>query len=146
MNVILFGFKGAGKTFLGKQIAERYGWPFVDTDELLLSSSKYESLRGLYNAVGETEFRKLESQVVFSLQAYTQTVIALGGGAVLDPANVAFLQTIGQLVYLEAKLETLQARGVTLPSGELEKTYRQRLPIYESIFAQRIQTENYGIQ
>jgi shikimate kinase len=144
MNVILFGFKGAGKTFLGKQIAERYKWPFVDTDELLLAATRYSSLRELYNTVGEKEFRRLESQVIRSLSSYKQTVIALGGGAVLDGENVTFLQTIGQLVYVEVALETLLKRGVTLPTGSIETVYRERLPIYESIPAQRIQTENYG--
>lgn len=100
------------------------------------------SVEKIYEMVGETRFRELESAVIYSLADVENAVIALGGGAVLDPANVSFLQTIGGLLYLEVSLETVLKRITKTPSfvkdKNLEAIYRERLPIYESIPARKI--------
>jgi len=141
MNIILFGFKGAGKTTIGKHMAQKLGMAFVDTDSLL-AIAPYSSLRELYHAIGEQEFRRRESSVLRTLDSLRRTVISLGGGAVLDPSNVTYLQSLGKLIYITVRLDTLKTRNVVFS----EQTYHQRLPVYESIPAERIQSETYGFE
>lgn len=67
--------------------------------------------------------------------------LSLGGGAVLDPKNVEILQTMGQLIYLEASYDLLKKRGSSPALGPFHLLYQKRKPIYESISAQRIQVD-----
>lgn len=142
MNLIIFGFKASGKTSVGKMISAQLKCPFVDTDDLI--EKEYNlPIREIHKKLGDPEFRKLENKVIRSLYRVKKSVIALGGGAVLDPKNVAFLQTIGKLVYLRASFETICERvfkeGVPAfvdtknPVASLKKIYLKRIPIYESV-------------
>ncbi len=138
MNSILFGFKGCGKTHFGSLLAKKLKLPFVDTDEQILQLYAEESerkltIKNLYQLIGEEEFRKLEMRAVARLVGIRNSVIALGGGAVLHPRTLAVLQTMGTLIYLQASLTTLQNRGVTLLAGPIEKFYEERISFYESI-------------
>jgi shikimate kinase len=145
MNLVLFGFKGAGKTTIGRHMAQKMGWAFIDLDEQI-PIAPYHSLRELYQAIGETEFRKKEVCALRSIQSVTHTVIALGGGTILDPDNLVFAQSLGKLMYVAVRLETLKNRGIALAAGNLEDVYHRRWPIYESIPAERIQSEHYGLK
>lgn len=144
MNIILFGFKGSGKTHFGKLLAAQTGRTFIDTDQLLGNGSTAQ----LHAVIGETKFRELEAQAIRSLQGVDHAVIALGGGAVIDPSNREFLQQIGLLVYLKASFEKVKQRilGIGFPSfapslEELERVYQERIPLYESIKAPSIDTD-----
>ncbi|MBS0624451.1 MAG: hypothetical protein JSS32_00175 [Verrucomicrobia bacterium] len=152
MNLILFGFKGCGKTTLGQKLAERMRRPFIDTDDLVSElyaqmSQERLSAHEIAEKIGEPGFRALEKQAISSLQTVENSIIALGGGAILDPENVEILKKLGQLVYLEAKAETIKKRmllGKTptfLKSTTFEEMYRFRKPIYESIPARRIDVD-----
>ena len=134
--MILFGFKGCGKSHFGKLLAAKLHLPFIDTDELLGGSPSH-----LYRTLGETRFRMLEKEALLTLQS--GCVIALGGGTVLDPSNVELLLKIGKLIYLEASFETIARRIKITPAfaegTSLHTLYQARKPIYESIPAVRIQ-------
>ena len=153
MNLILFGFKGCGKTHFGKLIAKKMHRKFIDTDDLVIElfekkTKKALSIREIYKKLGNDAFRALEKEALFSLKDVKEAVIALGGGAVLDPANVEWLQKIGCLVYLSASKETLQRRVLKdeipafldekAPKEAFFKMYQERLPIYQSIRAAKI--------
>ena len=141
MNLILFGFKGSGKTTLGQLIAQKVGCSFVDTDDLL--ENEYSlTPRELYNMLGEREFRKREKKVIQSLKELGNTVIAVGGGTVLDPENRELLQKIGKLIYLKASFETICSRLQNQvpsfidsedPIRSLRREFVRRTPIYEAI-------------
>lgn len=102
----LVGMPGSGKTTVGRQVAERIGVPFHDTDELV------ESLAGvtvseLWTDSGESGFRVLEKIVVSGLEDVTG-VIATGGGAVLEPDSRMAMK--GTVVWLVASEDTIRAR------------------------------------
>jgi shikimate kinase len=147
MNSILFGFKGCGKTYFGNRLASKLQCPFIDTDDLILSLYAEESkpkptIKSLYAWVGEEEFRNLEMRAVTRLIGVKNSVIALGGGAILHPRNFAILQAMGVLIYLQVGLGTLQNRGVSLLAGPIEKFYHERISLYESIPAHCIQVDS----
>jgi shikimate kinase len=156
MNVILFGFKSCGKTTLGKMIAVRMNRTFLDTDTLLeqlyLEHTGGEMpFRQIYKKIGEEKFRALESEVVSQLKNYKNSIIALGGGLILNPKNAAFLAKLGQLVYLKVSKERLKRRILDKelpsfldpadPEKSFENYYNERRSTYEAIPALSIDLE-----
>ena len=100
-NIVLIGLMGAGKTTVGKLLAARLGRPFVDTDAVVENDAR-SSVAELFSTHGERHFRALESAAVRQVAALRGQVIAAGGGAVLDPANVTHLRSTGDIVLLDA--------------------------------------------
>ncbi len=138
MHLILFGFKSCGKTFFGSRLAKQHSLLFIDTDALMAPP---ESIRELYLQLGEARFRALEASVIRSLNPHSRAIISLGGGSVLNPVSLNYLQTIGRLVYLEASLETIRQRILDQRIESLEALYEQRKAVYEIIPAHRINTD-----
>ncbi len=156
MNLILFGFKGSGKTHFGKLLALKLHRPFIDTDDLVSElyagqSGKRWRAREIFAKIGNDPFRQLEREALKTLLNVKDAVIAVGGGTVLDPENVELLQKIGQLVYLETGMEALKMRLLkdelpaildpNDPEGSLARMIRERKPIYESIRARKVKTD-----
>jgi len=156
LNLILFGFKGCGKTHFGKLIAQKMHRQFIDTDDVLVQlfakkTGQRLAPREIHAQIGEASFRALEKEAIRSLRELKEAVIALGGGAVLDPENVELLQKIGCLVYLCASPETLKKRifkeklpsflDEKDPTGSFLEMVQERKPIYESIPAARIDVD-----
>ena len=100
MKVVLVGFRGTGKTSVGRILAARLGVPFYDTDALIEQRAGMP-IPEIFQAHGEAHFRVLEREVVASLRD-AEGVIGTGGGAVCDPANVADLRRHGRIFLLTA--------------------------------------------
>jgi shikimate kinase len=156
MNLILFGFKASGKTHFGKLLAIRMHRPFIDTDDLILElyskqTGKRSTIGEIYKTLGKDQFRAFESNVLRELKDVKDSIIALGGGAVLNPANVEFLQTVGTLVFLKASTEKLKGRifkgefppflDPKDPEGSFYRMVQEREPIYRSIPAMSVDTD-----
>ncbi|MBS0656535.1 MAG: AAA family ATPase, partial [Verrucomicrobia bacterium] len=99
-NVVLYGFKGCGKSYFGKLLAKESGYTFIDTDQLIEELHGDGSCRDIALKQGEPFFRELERRVIASLPQAENRVIAVGGGAVLDAQTTAKLRQLGTLVYL----------------------------------------------
>lgn len=108
-NVVLVGFMGAGKSAVGRSVARRLGRPFVDTDQEVERAAG-RTIPAIFAAEGEPAFRALERTVVAEVAARRGLVLATGGGAPVDPANLAALKASGLVVYLAARPETLVVR------------------------------------
>ncbi len=108
-NVVLIGLMGAGKTTVGRLVATRLGRPFVDTDALVEADAG-RTVAEIFAAAGERGFRTLEAAAVRRVSAVGGQVVAVGGGAVLDPDTVTALRATGELILLEAPPATLAAR------------------------------------
>ncbi len=101
---------GTGKTTVGNEVAARLGWRFADVDELVEEGSG-RSVPELFASVGEAGFRALEARwLAESLAESGPAVVAVGGGAVLDPGNRTRICGAGTVVWLRARPETLQLR------------------------------------
>lgn len=122
-NLILIGFKAAGKTTLGKKIAQQLNRPFIDTDDLF-----DEAPRPLFDRLGEKAFRALESSKILSLEHLTGHVISTGGGTILNPTNRDFLSQLGTVVFLNTPRSIIESR---LP--RFLSKYEARLGIYTSM-------------
>jgi shikimate kinase len=107
--VCLVGMMGAGKTTVGKRLARRLGWPFVDADREL-EARLGVPVATIFELEGEEGFRRRESALIDELTARASIVLATGGGAVLDPVNRALLHQRGKVVYLRASVGDLWHR------------------------------------
>ena len=146
MNIILMGYRCTGKTSAGRRLAERMGIPFYDTDELV-ERKEQRTIPQIVAEQGWRAFREAESEVIRTLFGADLSVIALGGGAVLDARNVESLKRNGLFVWLFAAPETIAARmerdaagGAGRPSltgkdsiSEMNVIMTQREPLYRRI-------------
>src|SRR5262245_55571035 len=98
--VSLIGYRGTGKTTVAKLVAERLGWRWKDADDVLESRAGM-SIKDIFAQGGEAAFRDWETSVVQDLTQLDQTVLALGGGVVLRPANREAIRR-GWVVWLTA--------------------------------------------
>ena len=157
MNIVLFGFKRCGKTRLGHMLASHLHRPFLDTDDLIESYFAKEQgekadCRTIYKERGAAFFHALEKRVIASLAGTDNAVIAVGGGAIIQPDTRSVLETMGRLVYLKAGKDTLKHRLLSGdlpafldpsdPEGSFDKLYAHRLPLYEKIPALPIDTDH----
>ena len=109
MNITLIGFMGAGKTAVGKRLAKRLGWQFVDVDALIEASAK-STVAKIFAEHGEAVFRRLEKRVIRRVIRCREQVIATGGGTFLDPVNQRLLKAVGPVVCLTAHPKTILQR------------------------------------
>jgi shikimate kinase len=107
--IVLTGFMGTGKSEVGRRLAKRLGRTFVDTDQLVEARAG-KAIAAIFAEDGEAAFRALERDAVDTAAARGEAVIAVGGGAVLDAANVARLRAAGVLVCLTADPDTILRR------------------------------------
>jgi shikimate kinase len=108
LNVYLIGMMGCGKSTTGKLLAQKLGYRFFDTDTVI-SQAAGLTVSQIFSEAGEAEFRKIETQVLSQLSAYTRLVVATGGGIVLERMNWSHMQQ-GLIIWLEAQPETLLDR------------------------------------
>ena len=109
MNIILTGFMGTGKTAVGKRLAKRLGWQFVDVDQLIEASAQMPITK-IFTQRGEAVFRRLERRYINRVIHGRHQVVATGGGAFVDPANRARLRLSGPVICLTAKPERILER------------------------------------
>ena len=94
LNIILIGFRGTGKTTIGKMLAQRLGKEFVDADEYL-EQKEGKTVKDIFAEGGEKLFREIETQIIAELCLLDNRVVATGGGAILREENVRALKKGG---------------------------------------------------
>lgn len=109
MRIVLIGYRGTGKTTVGRLLADALTWPFIDTDPLIEQRAGLD-IATIFARHGEPYFRDLESAVIADLDSAGPAVISVGGGAVLRPENVQHLRSGSLVVWLTAPAETLYRR------------------------------------
>jgi shikimate kinase len=108
-NVVLIGFMGTGKSSVGKLVASRLGFQFVDNDSIVVERAGME-ITEIFAKHGEAIFRDYETRALESLVHLSRCVVSTGGGAVLQEENRAVLQRIGLVVLLTAREEIIYDR------------------------------------
>jgi shikimate kinase len=150
-NVYLIGMMGAGKSTLGKLLAQQLGYRFMDTDNLVEACSN-QTVAKIFAESGESAFRTIEHQVLAEVSAYTNLVVATGGGIVSNLDNWAHLRT-GIVIWLDVAIAQLynrlssssQVRPLLLtpdPLLTLTNIYEQRCKLYAQADI-RLKIDNY---
>lgn len=120
LNLYLIGMMGAGKTTIGRRLATELGYRFFDTDAVIEQAAG-QSIAEIFAAVGESEFRALETQVLAELSSYRRLVVATGGGIVLSRNNWSHLRE-GLVIWLDVPVTALFDRLKTDRSRPLLQT------------------------
>ncbi|NJN37868.1 MAG: shikimate kinase [Acaryochloridaceae cyanobacterium CSU_3_4] len=138
VNLYLVGMMGSGKSTTGCTLAQELGYRFIDTDDLITQWAG-QAIAEIFAQSGEAHFRQIESQVLSEVAAYTQLVVATGGGIILSRQNWSYLQH-GLVVWLDVPLEQLWQRLQTdqsrpllqaeNPQKVLADLLSQRQPLY----------------
>jgi shikimate kinase len=151
-RIALIGFMGSGKTTVGRLVATRLGYRFLDLDILIVENAG-KSIRRIFSEDGEEAFRRIESDALYSLREMNRSVIATGGGAPIRQDNQEFFENLAATFYLEVSFkEFLNRTGrdhrrplLDKSDRDLEKLYSSRLPIYRSL-GQRVLTDSRNPQ
>lgn len=154
--IVLIGFMGCGKSTIGKQLAEAFGYEFLDMDELI---EKHEgtTISEIFATKGEAYFRNLETQAISGqLSDLRNKIISTGGGMPISPANHRPLKECGKVVYLKVSPETVLERlkhDTTRPllqREDKEEAVRslmaEREPIYTRLADVTIVTDGKSVE
>jgi len=99
-NLYLYGAPGSGKSTCGRVLAERKGMPFVDLDAEIEKRAG-RKIKDIFSTDGEAAFRRIESDELKRVSATPGQVVALGGGALLDPASRTVAEATGRVIFIE---------------------------------------------
>lgn len=136
-NVILIGMPGTGKSVVGRALAERLGYTFIDADDVIVETAG-KTLPEILRTDGLDTFLEIEARVGETMD-YENTVIATGGSMVLYEKAMEHLKENGVVVWLETPLsqindrmpDDLTDRGIAAPQGmTIRQIYEQREPLY----------------
>ena len=132
-HIALTGFMGAGKTFIGKMLAADLKYDFIDLDSLI-EEKEGVSISEIFNTKGAEHFRYIEKKILNELVLNRPTVLATGGGIVLDQENRTCLKNSFNVVWLWADISTIRSRVdlSTRPlfKGNVGELLKQRTALY----------------
>jgi len=138
-NIFLVGLMGAGKTTIGRQLAQSLGKQFLDSDHEIEARTGV-NIPLIFELEGESGFREREAAVIDELTGRENVVLATGGGAVLREQNRRHLKQRGTVVYLQANVEQLLERTrkdknrpllqTADPAARLTALLQEREPLY----------------
>jgi len=134
MKIALFGFMGSGKSTLGKALAEKTGYDFIDLDQAIEKKTGL-SITQIFEAKGEIAFRKIEHQVLKDIvkRDYTNLILSLGGGTIIQPTNRKLLEVKNyKKIYLDVQTDVLIERLLKQKNERplLAKISDDKLPDY----------------
>lgn len=155
MNIVLIGYRGTGKSTVGKVLARRLDRDLLSTDTEVVKRANL-SIPEIVQQHGWDYFRDMESTVCRDLSKRNEVIIDTGGGAILRPENVAALKRNGRLYWLTASVNSISARigrdtqRPSLTGGksfleEIQDVLAQRTPAYQAAADYTIQTEGLTV-
>jgi shikimate kinase len=136
--VFIVGFMGAGKTTVGRRLAQLLDCRFIDLDDVIEARAQ-KTVREIFAEFGEAHFRALERETIQACVQLRNTVVALGGGAYVTEENRAILRDIGKTIWLDCPLEVCLSRIASDGARPLAKSpeeMRQLLDKRLSAYAQ----------
>jgi shikimate kinase len=154
-NIALIGFMGVGKTVVGQALARKLNWKFVELDSLIEQKAG-KPITEIFEHNGEIAFRELEIEVTKEVSQGGNTVIACGGGIVLNQINIDRLRQKSRIVYLTAAPSVIRKRVLgdgqerpllkeANPVPTIHELLRFRRPFYERAADIEINTSKLGV-
>ncbi len=151
MKIFLIGPMGTGKSTTGKNLSERLGYDFFDTDKLI-EKEQGEKIKEIFKANGEDFFRNRESEILIKTKNFKNAVISTGGGIVEKIENRVFLENERKVIFLDSSVERQfertknSSKRPLLEEGDsfkiLKNLYEKRIDLYESVSDLKISMDN----
>lgn len=156
MNIVLIGFRGAGKTALARILAEKLQMPLYTIDKMI-EEKEGKRIRDIVAEKGWKYFRELEAQFIEQVSEYDNVIIDTGGGAVENPSNIDNLKKNGYIIYVQASLKDIKQRIINDPDrpklnptldieDDLNVTFNNRIPLYEEYSDFRVNTSTTPLE
>ena len=136
MKIYLCGFMGCGKSCIGRELASQLGMDFADLDEYIVSREGM-SIPDIFEKHGEGHFRSLEAKYIVEMP--DNSVVALGGGAVINDNTAAAARSAGRVVFLDVDFDTCYERikddpnrplAHNNPKEKVRELFEKRRPVY----------------
>lgn len=148
--IILIGLPSSGKSEVGRFLAQKLKYKYIDTDSLIIGycikdNDNITTIQQCFTALGENEFRKLEKKLIkeiFDTKTQKSLVISTGGGAIIDPDNRNTFKANGTIVFIDTPLSIIKSRIQEQPERpligknkleRLDQLNADRRPIMENI-------------
>ena len=139
-NLFLIGFSGSGKSSVGKQLAKRLDYNFLDTDRIIEENTG-QTIDETLRFKGEKEFRKIETRVLSQIDYSKKNIIATGGGIPTIDKNIKIMQNEGSIIWLKASIDSIFSRlfkskeirpllGSNLKKENINNLFNSRLNVY----------------
>ena len=140
MHIFLVGMAGAGKTSLGRRLAQNMNWRFVDTDQRVCEMLGMQSVNEVFASLGEPLFRAAETAALIELVGQPPCVVSTGGGLPTVQENVLLMQNHGIIIHVDRPLDQILSdikmeRRPTLAGGSYENVidqYNERIGHYKA--------------
>jgi shikimate kinase len=137
MNITFIGMPGVGKSVIGRELAKRLNYRFIDVDEIIEEQSGLK-LQEIIDRFGDDKFLEMEKRAVLGLNTLDNCIIAPGGSVIYSPEAMGFLKRNSIIVFLNAPLKTirkrlrnLDVRGIVgLKKKSLKALFDERLILY----------------
>ena len=150
-SISLIGMAGAGKSSIGKKLAEHLNFDFIDSD-LLIEKRYGQSLQDILNQNGNEKFKEIEEGALLSVE-FNQIVLATGGSAVFCDTAMEYIKENSTVIYLEVTYEDISARIsnfserglIKRPDQTIQEAYKEREGRYQN-FADHIVQNNGKIE
>jgi shikimate kinase len=134
-GLYLIGFMASGKTTIGKLLADRLGWNFADIDDDIEAGSQ-RSIPEIFDTLGEPVFRQLEADAITrrvrEVACGRPTVIAVGGGAAVQPGNLELLEEHGVTIWLSCAYEVVARRVAQNANRPLARDMQRFAELYQA--------------
>lgn len=155
MNIVLIGYRGTGKSTVGRMLASRLGREFLSTDAEIVKRAQ-RTIPEIVAQEGWEYFRDLESEICREIAGRDQLIIDTGGGAILRTQNIEALKKNGTIFWLTASVETIAKRigadnqrpsltGAKSFVDEIQDVLRERTPKYQAAADHVVTTDNRSI-
>lgn len=139
-NLFLIGFSGSGKSSVGKQLAIRLDYNFIDTDRIIEENTG-QTIDETLRFKGEKEFRKIETRVLSEIDYSKKNIIATGGGIPTIDKNIKIMQNEGSIIWLKASIDSIFSRlfkskeirpllGSNVKKENINNLFNSRLNVY----------------
>ena len=149
MNIYLIGYRGSGKSSLGKVLSKMLKWKFIDIDQEIVNNTG-RTIPEIFSQSGEAAFRNIESEILKTVSSGQNQVVSTGGGIIILGQNRDLIKKTGFCVYLTADIPILITRikgdknrpaltDLTL-EDEVNSVMKVREPIYQSIADIKVDT------
>ena len=136
MNITLIGMAGVGKTTVGKELAKRLNYKFIDIDNLIEEKNKMK-LQQIVSSFGDEKFIEIEEKAVLELGRLENTIISTGGSIIYSKNAMNYLKNNSKIVFLNGSFETIEknlknqrTRGLVRLKTSLKELFYERLPLY----------------
>lgn len=152
MNIVLIGYRGCGKTTVGKLLAAELNWKYISTDDEIIKKAK-STIPEIVKKYDWEKFRDIETEITKKVAKKDRYIIDTGGGIILREQNILALKRNGKFIWLKAGIKTITKRikhskdRPSLIAGktflqEISDVLKERIPIYKRVADFIITTDN----